>query len=390
MSHAHIPSAHDPESRTRRSNYSPRVTIGTASGPLAGLRVVELASLGPGPHAAMMLADLGADVVRLERPNASTFVDPPMMSYRGRRRIVCDLKSASEVADVLHLVERADILLEGMRPGVAERLGVGPDACHAANPRLIYARVTGWGQEGPLAQSAGHDLNYIGLAGVLAAIGSPSSPPPPPLNLVGDFGGGSMLVLVGILSALWERSRSGLGQVIDAAMVDGASMLAQMVWGLRATGLWSDDRQSNLLDGGVPFYACYRCADGGYVAVAALEPQFYSHLITGLGLPPTWLAAHSDRTSWPALRETLTAAFGTRTRDDWVRIFADVDACVTPVLTFEEAARNEHLLARGTLITDDPAAPMPAPAPRFSRTPSQSRAQSKEYVALKDVLADWA
>ncbi|MGF7236757.1 MAG: CaiB/BaiF CoA transferase family protein, partial [Frankia sp.] len=268
-------------------------------GPLAGLRVLELAGLGPGPHAAMMLADLGADVVRVQRPGGRSALENTML--RGRRIVTLDLKAEADRETLLGLVEKADVLLEGFRPGVTERLGIGPADCEQRNRRLIYARITGWGQDGPLAQRAGHDINYISITGALNAIGRPDERPVPPLNLVGDFGGGSMFVLVGILAALFERERSGAGQVVDAAMVDGASVLLQMIWSLLEAGLWRDERGVNLLDGGAPYYDTYRCADDRFVAVGAIEPQFYASLLAGLGLSGESLPAQDDRDGWPTL-----------------------------------------------------------------------------------------
>ncbi|GAB3141390.1 alpha-methylacyl-CoA racemase [Amycolatopsis stemonae] len=332
------------------------------AGPLAGLRVVELAGIGPGPHAAMVLADLGADVTRVER-SGSTDRDALL---RGRRFVAADLKTAEGLERVQRLVEQADVLIEGYRPGVAERLGLGPDDCLARNPRLVYGRMTGWGQDGPLAQRAGHDLNYLGITGALHAIGRAGERPVPPLNLVGDFGGGSMLLLTGILAALWERERSGQGQVVDAAMVDGVSVLLQMMWAMRGRGEWSDERGTNLLDGGAPFYDTYECADGRYVAVGAIEPQFYAQLLAGLGLEAD-LPDRLDRTGWPALRARFAEAFHSAPRDHWAKVFDGTDACVTPVLTFEEAREHPHLVARGTLTVVD-GVPQAAPAPRFSRT----------------------
>ena len=277
-------------------------------GPLHGLRVVELAAIGPAPHAAMMLGDLGADVVRVDRPVAGFDLTGGKPDYlvRNRRSVTADLKAESGRELVLRLAARADVLLEGFRPGVAERLGVGPQQCHGVNPRLVYARMTGWGQDGPMAARAGHDLNYISLTGALHAIGPADRPPTVPLNLVGDFGGGSMFLVLGVLAALWERQQSGRGQVVDAAMVDGVSVLTQMMWAFRATGSWSDDREANLLDGGAPFYGTYACADGRWIAVAALEPQFYAQLLAGLGLDGEELPDQLDRSGWPRLRARFT------------------------------------------------------------------------------------
>jgi alpha-methylacyl-CoA racemase len=330
------------------------------TGPLTGLHVVELGGIGPGPHAAMVLADLGAEVVRVTRPGGEPYDMLP-----GRRRVEADLKDDSGRATVWELIDDADVLIEGFRPGVAERLGFGPDECLTRNPRLVYGRMTGWGQAGPLAQQAGHDINYIGLTGVLHAIGTSDGRPTAPLNLVGDFGGGSMYLVVGVLAALWERHRTGQGQVVDAAIVDGTSSLAQQFWMLRGLGAWTDDRGANVLDTGAPFYDTYRCADGRYVAVGALEPHFYAALLAGLGLADESLPAQLDRGGWPVLRERFAEIFATRTRDEWTDTFAGKDACVTPVLTFAEAAEHPHLRARATIITVD-GIPRAAPAPRFS------------------------
>jgi alpha-methylacyl-CoA racemase len=358
---------------------------------LTGLKVVELAGIGPGPHAAMVLADLGADVVRVDRPSgglqlgASDAADPTL---RGRRRVAADLKDPAGREAVLRLVEHADVLLEGYRPGVTERLGVGPADCHARNPRLVYARMTGWGQDGPLAARAGHDINYISLTGALHAIGRAGERPVPPLNLVGDYGGGSMLLVVGVLAALWEAQRSGQGQVVDAAMVDGASLLVQMVWGLRGQGLWSDTRDANLLDGHAPFYDTYTCADGGHVAVGAIEPQFYAALLAGLGLDGEELPAQFDRDGWPTLRTRFTEVFATRGRDDWAKVFDGTDACVTPVLAFGEVAAHPHLAARGTIVERDGLS-QAAPAPRFSRTATAVPGPPTAPEPVEQVLTDW-
>jgi len=361
------------------------------SGPLTGLRVVELAGIGPGPHAAMVLADLGADVVRVERPGKG--FDPTGANgdhlLRNRRSVAADLKSDEGRELVLRLVAKADVLLEGLRPGVTERLGVGPEQCHAVNPGLVYGRMTGWGQDGPLAPRAGHDLNYISITGALHAMGRAGEPPAPPLNLVGDFGGGSMFLVAGVLAALWERQRSGRGQVVDAAMVDGASVLMQMMWAFRGAGAWSDERASNLLDGGAPFYDTYTCADGGYLAVGCLEPQFYAEFLKGLGLDGEDLPGQGDRAGWPRLRARFTEVIVSKTRDEWAEIFAGTDACVTPVLSFEEAAAHPHLAARESIISVDGVA-QAAPAPRFSRTPAAKPKPPREPGAdTAVVLKDW-
>jgi alpha-methylacyl-CoA racemase len=364
----------------------------SSSGPLAGVRIVELAGLGPGPHAAMVLGDLGADVVRIDRPSGglrigNAAVPDPIL--RGRRRVAANLKDPADRESVLRLVEHADVLIEGYRPGVTERLGVGPADCHARNPRLVYARMTGWGQDGPLAARAGHDINYISLTGALHAIGRAGERPVPPLNLVGDYGGGSMLLVVGVLAALWEARDSGRGQVVDAAMVDGVSVLVQMIWSLLGQGAWLDEPGANLLDGHAPFYDTYTCADGRHVAVGALEPQFYAELVDGLGLGEAQLPEQHDRDGWPRLRARFTEAFASRTRDEWAAVFADTDACVTPVLSFAEAAAHPHLRARSTIIAPD-GVRQAAPAPRFSRTPSQARPVSDATEDVEDVIAAWS
>jgi alpha-methylacyl-CoA racemase len=342
-------------------------------GPLRGLRVLELASIGPGPFAAMLLADLGADVVRVDRiiRGPSALPGAPPVLGRGRRSVAVDLKRPEGQALILDLVCTTDILVEGFRPGVAERLGVGPSEAMSRHPRLIYARITGWGQTGPLAAAAGHDINYIALTGALAAMGAPGRPPDPPLNLVGDFGGGGMLAVVGILAALFERGVSGRGQVIDAAMIDGTSLLSTMFFELLASGAWVPERGANLLDGGAPFYATYETADGRFVAVGALEPQFFSELIATLGFDVDCSRQH-DRATWPDLRRRLAEAFRQRTRDEWAAVFNDTDACVAPVLTFGEVHDHTHHRARGSYLSIDGVL-QPAPAPRFDRTPTAPR-----------------
>ncbi|BBX72449.1 alpha-methylacyl-CoA racemase [Mycobacterium shinjukuense] len=356
-----------------------------------------MAGIGPGPHAAMILGDLGADVIRIERPSAAadrggggTAKDAML---RNRRVLTADLKSDEGRELVLKLVAKADVLIEGYRPGVTERLGLGPDDCAQVNERLIYARMTGWGQTGPRSQRAGHDINYIALNGILHAIGRAGERPVPPLNLVGDFGGGSMFLLVGILAALWERQRSGRGQVIDAAMVDGSSVLAQMIWAMRATGMWTDVRGSNMLDGGAPYYDTYECADGRYVAVGAIEPQFYAAMITGLGLDAAKLPPQNDVTRWPELRAVLTQAFARHDRDHWAKVFADSDACVTPVLAFGEVQAEPHITERNTFyeINAGPGGGLqPMPAPRFSRTPpGKPRPPAAPETDIAALLNDW-
>jgi alpha-methylacyl-CoA racemase len=333
---------------------------------------VELAGIGPGPFAAMLLSDLGADVVRVDRaghvPPAGANLQPGQdVLSRGRRSIGIDLKNAGGVEVVLRLVESADVLLEGFRPGVAERLGLGPDVCQERNQRLVYGRMTGWGQDGPWAARAGHDLNYIALAGALHPIGYADRPPPVPLNFIGDFGGGGMLLAFGIACALVERATSGHGQVVDAAMVDGAAIQTAMFHGMLAMGMWGAQREANLLDGGAPFYRCYACADGGYVAVGALEPQFYAELLARLELDPQqW--PQNDRDRWAEQTTALAGIFATRSRDDWAVVFEGSDACVAPVLTLTEAGDHPHMAARGTFVEAN-GHRQPAPAPRFSRSP---------------------
>ncbi|WP_420751674.1 CaiB/BaiF CoA transferase family protein [Rhodococcus sp. O3] len=338
-------------------------------GPLAGIRVVEFAGLGPGPHAATLLADLGADVVCVQRPGLIPPAGHRDQIQRGRTVVEANLKDPEQVEKVLGLIERADVVIEGFRPGVTERMGLGPDVALARNPRLVYGRMTGWGQEGPLANAAGHDINYISLTGVLHAIGREGERPVPPLNMVGDFGGGSMFLIFGILSALVERQTSGKGQVVDAAMVDGALALSHMMWSFRGRGMWSDERGTNLLDTGAPFYDVYETSDGKYMAVGAIEPQFYALLLQGLGLDPANLPQQLDRSAWPEMKKLFTETFLSKTRDEWSEIFLGTDACVSPVLTWAEAPNNEHIAVRGSLIELD-GVTQHAPAPRFSRTPA--------------------
>ncbi|MFF0739877.1 CaiB/BaiF CoA transferase family protein [Streptomyces sp. NPDC004111] len=360
-------------------------------GPLAGVRVVELAGIGPGPFAAMCLADLGADVVRIDRPGGVGLgVDPARdLTNRNKRSVLVDLKSPEGPGQVLDLVERADILVEGYRPGVAERLGVGPDACLARNPKLVYGRMTGWGQEGPLAPRAGHDIGYIAVTGTLGMIGRPDEPPTVPANLVGDYAGGSLYLVIGVLAALQHaRTPGGAGQVVDAAIVDGASHLATMLHGMLAAGGWQDRRGSNLLDGGCPFYGTYETSDGRYMAVGALEPQFYARFTELLGLGDT-APDRGDLARWGDLREAITVRFKERTRDEWTAVFADSDACVAPVLSMREAPAHPHLAARGTYV-EHGGVVQPAPAPRFSATPgSLRRGPALPGADTAEVAADW-
>jgi alpha-methylacyl-CoA racemase len=341
----------------------------SSAGPLTGVRVLELAGIGPGPFCAMMLADSGATVLRIDRPGPSPKHPQREFLNRGRQSAVLDLKHPRAVDALLRLVDTADVLLEGFRPGVTERMGVGPEACLARNPRLVYARMTGWGQDGPLAAAAGHDIGYIARTGALHALGRAGGRPEFPANLLGDFGGGGMVVAYGICAALVERATSGQGQVIDTAIVDGVAALLAMPLMLMAQGLWRDERGVNLLDGGVPWYDVYQTADGEWMAVGALEPRFYAALLDGLGLTDD-APDRLDPRNWPALRQLLADRFKQRTREQWTATFAGTDACVEPVLSLREAAADDHLTARGTYVTAD-GVTQPAPAPRFSRTPAQ-------------------
>jgi alpha-methylacyl-CoA racemase len=342
-------------------------------GPLDGLRVIELASIGPGPMCAMLLADLGADVVRIDRLGASGLgvaMDPGHdVNARNRRSLALDLKAAAGRDAALRLIDGADVLIEGWRPGVAERLGLGPADCHARNARLVFGRMTGFGQSGPLAQAAGHDLNYIALSGALHAIGSAGGKPVPPLNLVGDYGGGALYLAFGVMAALFERQRSGRGQVVDAAMVDGAASLMSLFYGLQAGGGWDGARGHNLLDGGAPFYDTYETADGGHIALAALEPKFFAELAATLGLEPRFVQRQYERALWPEMRAAITAAVRTRTRDAWCSLLEGSDACFAPVLALTEAPRHAHAVARQAFISIDGVV-QPAAAPRFDRTPA--------------------
>ncbi|MGW0130547.1 CaiB/BaiF CoA transferase family protein [Streptomyces sp. NPDC003299] len=359
-------------------------------GPLTGVRVVELAGIGPGPFAAMLLADLGADVVRVDRPGGPGLgIDPAYdVTNRNKRSVVIDLKAADGPERVLALAARADILVEGYRPGVAERLGVGPDACHARNPRLVYGRMTGWGQEGPLAHRAGHDIAYIALTGTLGMIGAPDQPPPPPANLLGDYAGGSLYLVVGVLAALHHARVSGTGQVVDAAIVDGTAHLSAMIHGMLAAGGWQDRRGANLLDGGCPFYGTYETADGRHMAVGALEPQFYDRFVDLLGIDGELPDRH-DVARWGELREAVATRFKARTRDEWTALFEGSDACVAPVLSLGEAPHHPHLAARGT-FADHGGITQPAPAPRFSATPATIRSGPAQPGAdTDDVARDW-
>ncbi|MFF5173413.1 CaiB/BaiF CoA transferase family protein [Micromonospora sp. NPDC000089] len=345
------------------------------AGPLAGVRVVELAGIGPAPFAAMMLADLGADVIRVDRTTPADFGSPPGdLLNRNRRSVAVDLKSGAGRDVVLALVRDADALVEGYRPGVTERLGLGPDDCHAVNPRLVYGRMTGWGQDGPLARTAGHDIDYLALTGALHGIGRPGERPVPPMNLLGDFGGGGMMLALGVVAALYAVRAGAPGQVVDAAIVDGVSVLSTQIHALRRLGRWQDPRGVNLLDGGAPFYDTYECADGRHLAVGALEPRFYAELVrlTGFPLAGDEAPDRADPANWPVLRRAWARLFRTRTRDEWTALLAGSDACVAPVLDWREAPEHPHLVARGTFVAPD-GVTQPAPAPRFSATPTAIR-----------------
>ena len=364
-----------------------------SSGPLAGLRVVEFAGIGPAPMGAMLLADLGAEVVLVDRlePSGNGIPRAPRfdVTRRGRRSVALDLKRPDGIACALDLVAKADALIEGFRPGTMERLGLGPDACHAVNPRLVYGRVTGWGQDGPLATAAGHDLNYIALSGALAAIGRAGQPPTVPLNLVGDYGGGGLLLAFGIACALLEAQRSGRGQVVDAAMAEGAGTLMASAFGLVAAGLHRPERGTNLLDSGAPHYDVYRCADGQWVAVAPIERKFRDELLTRIGFDPATFPDVADSNQWPQARELLTARFAERSREDWCALLEGTDACFAPVLSVAEAADHPHARARAAHLVIDGVV-QPAPAPRFSRTPAAVPQPAEPPGAgTRAVLAAW-
>ncbi|WP_210408115.1 CaiB/BaiF CoA-transferase family protein [Allokutzneria sp. NRRL B-24872] len=339
------------------------------SGPLSGIRVVELAGLGPAPFCGMLLADLGAEVVRVDRPGGGAMLPRNATDVlgRGRREVVVDLKHERGAEVVLRLAEKADVLIEGFRPGVAERLGIGPEHCMARNPKLVYGRMTGWGQDGPLAPAAGHDIGYVAITGALHAFGRADGPPQVPMNLVGDFGGGAMYLAVGVLSAVIQAGRTGQGQVVDAAIVDGTAHLSAMIYGLVASGGWQDRRGVNLLDTGAPFYDVYETSDGGHMAVGALEPQFYAEFVRLLA--PDGLPDRGDPANWPELRRRIAEIFASRTRDEWAKVFEGTDACVSPVLGLTEAAEHPHNKARGVFVAPGGVV-QPAPAPRFSGTPA--------------------
>jgi alpha-methylacyl-CoA racemase len=358
-------------------------TSRVASGPLAGFRIVEFAGIGPGPFACMMLADMGAEVVTLDRIGARK--NHKSAVGRGRKVVELDLKDKAALAQALDLLEHADALVEGFRPGVMERLGLGPDVVWLRNPGLVYGRMTGWGQDGPLAQSAGHDINYISVTGALAAIG-PAERPVPPLNLVGDFGGGAVYLVVGVLAALLEARKSGKGQVVDAAMCDGAASLMSMFFDFAAMDRWSTERESNFLDGGAHFYGVYQCACGNFISIGSIEPQFYALLRQLAGLTDDAFDAQMDRTAWPSLKQKLAEIFCTKTRDEWCTIMEGTDVCFAPVLTMAEAPLHPHMAARKTFV-ERHGVTQPAPAPRFSRTPSAIR--EPETAEIADLVRAW-
>ena len=361
------------------------------AGPLQGVRVVEIAGLGPAPLGCMMLADLGADVLRVDRPTGPGLSLVPFEQdtlTRSRRSVAVDLKAAGGADVVRRLTDRADVFVEAFRPGVAERLGIGPDDLMSRNPRLVYARMTGWGQDGPLADRAGHDIDYASIVGAIGAIGEPGRKPVPPLNWMADFGGGSTFLVIGVLAALVERMTSGRGQVVDVAMVDGVATLTTMVHSMLAAGMWQDRRGVNLFDGGAPFYDTYECADGKYVAVGALERQFFAELVRVLGVADRVPGQH-DMARWPEMRELFAETFRTRTRDEWAALFDDVDACVAPVMGLTEAIDHPHLKARQTLVESDGVV-QPAPAPRFDRTPGAVQGPPRRPGQdTRAALVDW-
>ncbi len=336
-------------------------------GPLTGIRVLEIASIGPGPFCAMMLSDMGAEVIRIDRRDLAGTGDPKLVLNRGRKSLAFDLKNPQALAAVLKMVAQCDLLIEGFRPGVMERLGLGPEECFARNEKLIFGRMTGWGQSGPLSQAAGHDINYIALAGALHAMGDADRAPTPPLNLVGDFGGGAMYLLSGLLAALIESAKSGKGQVVDAAMTDGTASLTAAFHGLRAMGRWTDRRENNYLDGGAHYYGAYTCSDGKFISIGSIEPKFYALLLEKCEIEDADFLAQNEREAWPFLKQKLASLFKSRTRDEWCDLLEGTDVCFAPVLTMEEAPSHPHNEARKTFITLE-GVTHPAPAPRFSRT----------------------
>lgn len=356
------------------------------TGPLTGCRIVEFDAIGPVPLAGMILSDLGADIVRIERPDRKGAERPgDTVLLRGRTRVELDLKNSQQREKALELVAASDGLIEGARPGVMERLGLGPDDCLARNPKLAYGRMTGWGQSGPLSHAAGHDINYIAITGALGAMGKEGEPPTPPLNLVGDYGGGTMFLCLGVISAILSARETGEGQVIDAAMTDGVSVLMSMFYAFEKSGFWKEERGANLIDGGAPYYRCYECADGKYIAVGALEPQFYSLLLEKLSLDASAYPQH-DKARWPALADALTDKFSSKTRDEWAALFEGSDACVAPVLTMSEAPAHAQNAARQTFAERD-GVQQPRPAPRFSQTPG--RIGEAKFIGIDEAIDRW-
>lgn len=363
------------------------------TGPLSGIRVIEFAGLGPVPHTAMILADLGADVLHVARPGPSPIAELAGRVdhvLRGRTRTVADLKSLTDLHNVRSLVKSADVTIEGSRPGVMERLGLGPEAALKLNKRLVYGRITGWGREGPRAHEAGHDINYLALTGVLNSIGRAGSPPPVPLTLLGDYAGGSMLLSLGIVSALWQRERSGYGQVVDTAMVDGIGLIAQKIWAMRGAESWNDERENNVLDGHAPFYDTYTCADGRFVAIGAIERKFFAQLVELLGLDPSQHGDQYDRAAWPSWRTSIAEAISRRTRDEWAARAAGTDACLSPVLSFTEALEDAHARERkGFIRLED--VDQPAPAPHFSHTPLETpKGPDEAPISLGEAVTRWS
>jgi len=359
----------------------------TRSGPLKDVRVIEFAGIGPGPYCAMLLSDMGADVLRVDRRDGQRLADDPTL--RGRASLVLDLKNPAHVERCLAAIERADVLIEGFRPGVMERLGLGPETALSRNPRLIYGRMTGWGQHGPLARAAGHDINYIALSGALEAIGAPGAPPSPPLNLVGDYGGGSLFLAFGIAAALFERETSGRGQVIDAAIVDGAASLMSVFWGTLARDPAMMDKGRSLLGGGAPFYRCYECADGKFVSIGPIEPQFFARMLDSIGLDAAEPGSQLDRDSWAVDSDRLAAIFIGKTRDEWTRLLEGTDACFAPVLHISEVPDHPHIAARA-IVQDCFGLRQPAPAPRFSRTPGAIQGPVSELgLGGEETLRAW-
>ena len=359
------------------------------SGPLSGVKVVEFEAIGPGPFCGMLLSDLGADVVRIDGPRSRSAGGRMDVTGRGRRSISLNLKDAEDLETCLKLIEKADALFEGYRPGVMEKLGLGPEVVHARNRKLVYGRMTGWGQFGPMAQAAGHDINYIALTGALWATGRKGAPPAPPLNLIGDYGGGAMYLAMGLLAGIIHARTTGEGQVVDAAMTDGAASLTSMFWGMRASGIWADERDNNLLDGGAHFYDCYETSDGKWVSIGSIEPHVYALLLQKAGLDPAEFGAQMDKRQWPELSAKIAAVFKTRTRDEWDALMQGTDVCYAPVLDWNEAASHPHNRARETFIEID-GVTQPAPAPRFSKTPGKVRSAAPKPDEHRDeILAEW-